>query len=114
MGSLNGCGIAPETVVEWRVMWRESPWCVVESALWDPGGIGQVDQEGNDAAVILVKEAESIVAHKHAGVWWRSISHGMLQDVCDQYEQDVKQSVKEYEFWLVCVEEMAEWMEWER
>ena len=25
-------------------MWRENQWCVAESALWDPSGIGQVDQ----------------------------------------------------------------------
>ena len=45
MESLNGCEKVQETVVEWWVMWRENQWCVVESALWDRGGIGQVDQE---------------------------------------------------------------------
>ena len=43
--SWNGCEIVLGTVVEWWVMRRESPWCVVGSTLWDLGGLGQVDQE---------------------------------------------------------------------
>ena len=41
----------------------------------------------------------------------------MLQDVCDQREQDVKQSVEEQEFWLVCerrgeVNGAVAWKKW--
>ena len=66
--------------------------------------------------MILVKEAKGIV-HKHGGVWYRAGSHGMLQDVCDQREHHVKQSVKEQEFWLVCkrrgeVKGTVAWKKW--
>ena len=60
---------------------------------WDQLGIGQVRSWYE-----LEQAACSLQAHAGSA---RAARHGVVQELCDQQEEDVKKAVKEQDFWLM-------------